>query len=180
LIVPGIWAANLAQFNPSQTLFDFIYSIMEIYSAVTRIYPITSLVEFCLFCFVINQQLNGIKIQVESLLFVTGINEEDTINEIRDVLFKLQQKHVEISTSLDLLNSCFGLILLIHIPFNFIGVINSTMIYIFSMGNKWDYSTVSIAIDWIQHIVNINLISSSTEGIYSTVKNIKRRMDFCK
>jgi len=57
---------------------------MGIYSAFTRIYPIASLVELCLFCFVINQQLNAIKIQVESLLFVTGINKEDTINEIRD------------------------------------------------------------------------------------------------
>ena len=131
---------------------------MEIYCFVTKIYPTTAMALFCLFCFVISQQLNGVKHQVESLSITD-------VNDARKALSKLQRQHVQICNSVNHLNRCFGLILLIDIPFNFIGVINTPMVFLVNKSPIWSAYSILQIVSWVNHTVSVILVSFTSQNI---------------
>lgn len=153
----------------------FARKFMEIYSYVAKLYPTTAIVLFCIFSYVINKQLNAVKSQVESLI----TNPPDSDDEAKSFLSKLQRQHVQICLSVGLLNRCFGLILLIDIPFNFIGVINTTMNF-FMNGSvaKWSFKILQLA-TFVNHIINVILISFRADKIASQVSNGFYNKDIC-
>jgi len=103
-----------------------VRKLITTYCYVTKIHPTTAIIIFCILSLVISQQLDGIRSQVKSLM--VNYNQLESENEGKRILLSnLQRQHVQIHYSLALLNRCFGLILLIEIPFNFMGMINVTM-----------------------------------------------------
>jgi len=138
------------------------------YCYVTKIHPATAIIIFCILSLVNSQQLNGIRSQVKSLMI--NYNQLESENEGRRVLLSnLQRQHVQIHYSVALLNRCFGLILLIEIPFNFMGIINVTMsFYMNASVSSLAYITLLVVL-FINYSVNITLVCLCSDKITSQV-----------
>jgi len=67
------WNRDLGSIETTGMQPTLARQLMEIYCFVTKIYPATAMVLFFLFCFVLSQQLNGVKHQIE-LLSITDVN----------------------------------------------------------------------------------------------------------
>ena len=142
---------------------------MTIYCDFTKIYPSTAVVLFCISSWVISQQFNGLRTKVKSLMI--NYNPLDSDNEGKKALLaKLQRHQVQIYRSVELLNRCFGLILLIDIPFHFIGVINTTMILVMTngAGALLPFKMLKLVTLFI-HTFNVILVSLCSDKIASNV-----------
>jgi len=142
--------------------------LVETYCLTTKIYPTTAMVLFCIFSLIISQQLKVVEDQVVSLIH--PIYTQDTESMTRTTLNKLQSQHIQIYLSTDLLNRCFGFILLIDIPFQFIGIINTTMSFFINGSNSnWFYCLLQLVFV-INHVVNMVWISFRAHNIEAHVR----------
>lgn len=141
--------------------------LMETYCLATKIYPTTAMVLFCIFSLIISQQLKAVEDQVVSLIHPTYTQNAENIT--RTTLTKLQSQHIQIYLSTDLLNRCFGFILLIDIPFQFIGIINTTMSFFMNGSlSNWLYCFLQLVFI-INHVVNMAWISFRAHNIAAHV-----------
>ena len=146
----------------------WVRKLISTYSYVTKIHPTTAIIIFCILSAAISQQLDCIRSQVKSLMI--NYNPLESENERRKALLSnLQRQHVQIYHSVELLNRCFGLILLIEIPFNFLALVNVTMSFYMNVGvSALIYNTLLVAL-FVNHSVNITLICLFSDKISSQV-----------
>ena len=141
-----------------------VRKLITTYCYVTKIHPTTAIIIFCILSLVISQQLNGIRSQVKPLM--VNYNQLESENEGKRILLSnLQRQHVQIHYSLALLNRCFGLILLIEIPFNFMGMINVTMsFYLNASVSSFTYIILLVVL-LINDSVNVTLVCLCSDKI---------------
>jgi len=148
------------------------------------IYPISSLMFFGLLCSLVSGQLYFITKLLKEIP-----NNYDGMNQLK----RLQEEHDRIIDSIDLINYLFGPILLLEVPFIFIGVIvgsvhlmvanmsdrgwtiyfGSVHLMVANMSDRgWTIYFLTLPLVSIQ-IFHLILISFSAEKIKQQVKNNK-------
>jgi len=127
------------------------------------IYPISSLMFFGLLCSLVSDQLYFITKLLKKIP-----NNYDGMNQLK----RLQEEHDRIIDSIGLINYLFGPILLLEIPFIFIGIIvGSVHLMVANMSDRgWTIYFLTLSLISIQ-VFHLILISFSAEKIKKQVKN---------
>lgn len=141
---------------------SFFY-VMEM-AIVTKIFASSAVLLFCILCKILAGRINSIRQQI--LVQQTS----DFVVTNKDfTLRKLRSRYTCVSHSVELLNDCFGYIMMFEIPFIFVGVINTSMDLVISAHlGDWGSKVFSIVF-FFNHIINLIIICLSSEKIHTEV-----------
>ena len=143
-----------------------IQAAAEVIAALGKTYVTTAVIFFCLNCWVIGDQFQTIGDQVKKL------SKNFPVINLADQLRILQNHHVLISYSVELLNESFGTILLLEMFFIFACFTNYLMKILVIFHTASTYSKISMVILLASITGNLALICSSAELIRSKVSSI--------
>ena len=110
---------------------QFLLFLPELFSIVEKMYATTTVIYFSINCLIIANMLSTIRKEVRAMCerpFTTALASSK--------LNLLQNHHVQICHSIELLNDSFGLVLLLEILFIFIALTNTIMKFLISSGNS--------------------------------------------
>lgn len=128
---------------------------LEVNGVVLFVYQISVVVIFCLSCSIVSDQLRTITKLVRKIQ-IDGMNH---LNE-------LQNEHVQIFSSIDLINRSFGVILFLEISYIFIGVtvISSYVMVAFASGRGWTIYFLIISLICV-HLADLLIICFSADKL---------------
>ncbi len=136
--------------------------ILEVNSIILFVYPMSGLFLFCLLCFNISNQLRCIT-KLARKVPIDGVNR----------LKELKNEHVQISTSIDLINRSFGSILFLEISYIFIAVtVNFVYCMVATLSSRgWTIYFLTFSVLSIQ-ITDLLLLCISADSIQKQVIHI--------
>ena len=112
---------------------EFSLYLPEIFSIAEKLYATTAVVYFSINCFIIASMLDAIGKEVK-----TVCESSLTTTLASAKLNLLQNHHILICHSVELLNDSFGIIFLLGVPFIFIALINTIMKFLVTSGTESD------------------------------------------
>lgn len=132
-------------------------------AVVTKIYASSTLLLFCILCKILAGRISSIR---QKLL----VQQISSFGIPRDLILRKQRsQYTCVSQSIELLNECFGYIMLFEVPYIFVGVINTSMHLVISANiGDWGSKVFSIMF-FINHVINLMLICLSSEKINTEV-----------
>jgi hypothetical protein len=133
-------------------------------AAAGKTYVTSAIIFFCLNCWVISDHIQIIANQVKKL------SKNIVVDNLTDQLRTLQNHHVRICRSVELLNDSFGTILLLEMFFIFTCFTNYLMKILVIFQTASTYSKISMIILLASITGNLALICNSAELIRSKVK----------
>ena len=148
---------------------------VELMASVGKFYTTTAAIQFCLICWIISEQFQTINQQVKKLPKISS-----TTNLALQLRF-IQNHHVLINRSIELLNESFGGILCLEIFFIFTGFTNNFIRILIQFYSAKVYNNVMALTMLANYSGNLVLVCHSAERIRAKVFLNKNKMKhFCK
>lgn len=150
------------------TAFEYdskMQAAAEVIATAGKVYVTSAVIFFCLNCWVISEQFQIIGDQVKKL----SKNSLIPVYNLSDQLRILQNHHVRICCSVELLNDSFGMILLLEMFFIFTCFTNYLMKMLVIFQTASTYNKISMIILLASITGNLALICNSAELIRSKV-----------
>lgn len=161
---------------------------LELSTATIKLYTTTSLMLFCILCMIIADQFQNIRLQIHRMVFFNATFEhlirlQNQYTSSKYIPFKVITIHrsqticnphylllcVSVCRSLNNLNNCFGLIVLLEVMFNFISVVNTTMDFFMNSGQAhWSFRTLQLGMVSYA-IINLILMCLCADNIKNQV-----------
>ena len=155
------------------TIYEYdskIQAAAEVTAAAGKTYVTSAIIFFCLNCWVISDQLQISGEQVKKL------SKNTSADNLTDQLRILQNHHVRICRTVELLNDSFGIILFLEMFFIFTCFTNYLMKILVIFQTASTYSKISMIILLASITGNLAMICNSAELIRSKVKPEFKRL----
>lgn len=130
----------------------------------TKMFSSAAVLIFSVLCLILAGQINNIHRQLVKLAHSQSISPRSASNQCL-ILKSIRKQYGSVSSSVELLNKCFGFILMFEIPCIFIGVINTSMFLVISV-NVDDAKVKTFSVVFlINHVVNLTSICLTSEKL---------------
>lgn len=149
-------ASAIEMHSQNESLFR---TFIEVNGLVLYVYQLSIVILFCLLCSIVSDQLRTITKLVQKI-------PTDGMNQLNE----LQNEHAQISSSIDLINRSFGVILFLEISYIFIGVtvISSYVMVATLSGRGWTIYFLIFSIICV-HFADLIVISCSADKLKNQV-----------
>ncbi len=152
-------ATTIEMFIEQETQFRIL---LEIAAFIAFVYPMSLLILFCLICSLVSNQLRTIGKIVNKI-------SNDGMNQLKE----LQNEHVRIYSSINLINRSFGPILLLEVSYIFMAAtVFLVYVMVASLSSRgWTIYFAMFCI-LLVHFVDLILISFSADQLKNQVKEL--------